>query len=60
MTNAPIEKPCQRWKVERAVLVAPCLAPKEGTVQPARASAANGSATIPRTRRHRWDGFVTP
>src|ERR1700689_4021422 len=60
MMIAPIEKPCQRWKTEEDSVVTPLWAPKEGMVQPDRASAAMGSATKRRTRRHRRVRTVTP
>ena len=60
MIAAAIENPCQRWKVEREVSVAPCFAPKDGTVQPDRASAAIGSATNLPQRRRRPERVVTP
>src|SRR5271155_1876361 len=60
MMRAPIENPCQRWKTELDSVVTPLCAPKEGTVQPDRASAAMGSATKRRTRRQRRVRTVTP
>src|ERR1700683_1197068 len=60
MTTAPIEKPRHRSYTELDSVVAPLWAPKEGTVQPDRASAASGSATKRRTRRHRRVRTVTP